>query len=401
MRANPGGEIDPADVLGRAPLIQAIWRVLQRQSLELTAERRIGKSSVIKKMTAEPADGFFAVYQDLEGIRTRLQFVESIYRQVEAFLSRRRKTADRLRKLATTLSGVQFRGWRLSQIAPRDWKRLLEAICEDLQEHLDGVLVFFWDEMPFMLQNIRSAEGRGAAREVLDGLRSLRQTNQRVRMVYTGSIGLHHVLTELRDGGESSHAPMNDMDRLDVPPLQFADAVDLAMRIIDGEDLASAESGAAAHTLAREVDGIAYYVHLVLDGLVKEGRDATSDDVVDLVRRRLHDPTDPWNLAHFFQRTEAYYGRERDLALVLLDAVAGADELSRAQLINIAQAKLDVRDPHDVIEMLVRLTHDHYVVADYDGNYGFNYSVVQRWWQHQRVAAVSGDRDERQAGLDQ
>ena len=57
MRANPGGEIDPADVLGRGPLIQGIWRVLERQSLELTAERRIGKSSVIKKMTVEPAEG--------------------------------------------------------------------------------------------------------------------------------------------------------------------------------------------------------------------------------------------------------------------------------------------------------------------------------------------------------
>ena len=157
MRANPGGEIDPADVLGRDQLIQSIWRVLERQSLELTAERRIGKSSVIKKMTAEPADGFLAVYQDLEGIRTRLQFVESIYRQVEAFLSRRKKTARRLHKLVTTLSGVQFRGWKLPEMAPPDWTRLLDALCEDLHEHLDGAVVFFWDEMPFMLQNIRAA----------------------------------------------------------------------------------------------------------------------------------------------------------------------------------------------------------------------------------------------------
>jgi hypothetical protein len=75
------------------------------------------------------------------------------------------------------------------------------------------------------------------AREVLDVLRSIRQSITGIRMVYTGSIGLHHVLDELRGGGEVSHAPMNDMDRLDVPPLERADAIDLAQRIIAGESL--------------------------------------------------------------------------------------------------------------------------------------------------------------------
>ena len=54
--------------------------------------------------------------------------------------------------------------------------------------------------------------------------------------------------------------------------------------------------------------------------------------------------------------------------------------------------------PH---EMLARLTHDHYIVLNDDDKYRFCYSVVQRWWCHQRVAAVSGDHDEQQAGLDQ
>jgi len=257
MRANPGGEIDPADVLGRDQLIASIWRVLSRQSLELTAERRIGKSSVIKKMTAEPVPGFGAVYQDLEGIRTRLQFVQSVYRQTEALLSRRKKTADRLSRLVRTISGTEIRGLKLPKVAAPDWKRLLVAICEDLQEHLDVVLVFFWDEMPFMLQNIRASEGSTAAREVLDVLRSIRQSITGIRMVYTGSIGLHHVLAELRGGGEVSHAPMNDMDRLDVPPLERADAIDLAQRIIAGESLPADAPVETADALAKEVNGIA------------------------------------------------------------------------------------------------------------------------------------------------
>jgi hypothetical protein len=397
MRANPGGEIDPADVLGRDQLIASIWRVLSRQSLELTAERRIGKSSVIKKMTAEPVPGFGAVYQDLEGIRTRLQFVQSVYRQTEALLSRRKKTADRLSRLVRTISGTEIRGLKLPKVAAPDWKRLLVAICEDLQEHLDVVLVFFWDEMPFMLQNIRASEGSTAAREVLDVLRSIRQSITGIRMVYTGSIGLHHVLAELRGGGEVSHAPMNDMDRLDVPPLERADAIDLAQRIIAGESLPADAPVETADALAKEVNGIAYYVHLVLDGLVKEGWDATPDTVRSLVRRKIHDPTDPWNLAHFFSRTSSYYGKERGLALALLDALAGTDAMSRSHLIRVAQAMADVRDPHEVIAMLARLTNDHYVAPDAEGDYRFCYTVVQRWWRHHRVDAVEGDSREGEA----
>jgi hypothetical protein len=37
--------------------------------------------------------------------------------------------------------------------------------------------------------------------EMLDLLRSLSQTHQRVRFVLTGSVGLHHVLSALRAKG--------------------------------------------------------------------------------------------------------------------------------------------------------------------------------------------------------
>ncbi|BCL36987.1 hypothetical protein [Nostoc sp. MS1] len=53
LRANPGGEIAPAEVFGRDTLIQNLWRVLERQSLVLSAERRMGKTCVVKKMTKE------------------------------------------------------------------------------------------------------------------------------------------------------------------------------------------------------------------------------------------------------------------------------------------------------------------------------------------------------------
>ena len=74
MKANPGGYIPPEDVIGRDELIQRLWRILERQSLVLCSERRMGKTSIIKKMIAEaPKDKFLPIYRDLEGVKTPLR----------------------------------------------------------------------------------------------------------------------------------------------------------------------------------------------------------------------------------------------------------------------------------------------------------------------------------------
>jgi len=41
MKANPGGQIIPDQVVGRDGLIRDLWETLERQSVLLTAERRI------------------------------------------------------------------------------------------------------------------------------------------------------------------------------------------------------------------------------------------------------------------------------------------------------------------------------------------------------------------------
>lgn len=46
MKANPGGEIAPSEVIGRDDITRRLWRVLERQSLILSAERRMGKTRI-------------------------------------------------------------------------------------------------------------------------------------------------------------------------------------------------------------------------------------------------------------------------------------------------------------------------------------------------------------------
>ena len=45
MKANPGGQIDLEEIVGRDQIIEQIWDTLEQQSITMNAERRIGKTT--------------------------------------------------------------------------------------------------------------------------------------------------------------------------------------------------------------------------------------------------------------------------------------------------------------------------------------------------------------------
>ena len=83
LKANPGGIVAPQDVIGRDKLIARIWRMLEQQSIILSAERRMGKTTIIKKMEAEAGESKLTIYRDLEGVRSPIEFVELIWQDKE------------------------------------------------------------------------------------------------------------------------------------------------------------------------------------------------------------------------------------------------------------------------------------------------------------------------------
>ena len=177
MKVNPGGHIDPPDVVGRDALIRQLWGILERQSVVLSAERRIGKTCIIKKMIAENSDGKLLVYRDLESVHAPVEFVKSVFHDVRARLSRLNKVMERARQFMEELGGVEFSGIvkMPNKMLTRHWKTLLTKTIEDLVEHQDHTVILFWDEVPLMLDNIKKRNGEDTAMEMLDTLRSLRQ----------------------------------------------------------------------------------------------------------------------------------------------------------------------------------------------------------------------------------
>ncbi|XZE17960.1 hypothetical protein SH449x_003241 [Pirellulaceae bacterium SH449] len=192
MKANPGGNLAPEGVYGRDHLIALLWERLENQSILMDAERRIGKTQILRKMLMQPKPGWRPIYRNVEQVHSAQEFAELVYNDVQSFLGSGTRAKNFIQKFLedNETDHLNLKG--------RTWKKLLTSAIEDLMaSKRPERLVFFWDEMPWMVQSIQRNEGSKSAVEVLDTIRSLRHEQVEFRVIFTGSIGLHHVLGRL------------------------------------------------------------------------------------------------------------------------------------------------------------------------------------------------------------
>jgi hypothetical protein len=386
MRANPGGILDSSDVLGRDRLIDLIWTALAKQSVVLTSERRIGKTSVIRKMAAlAPNSSYFIILRDIEGLRTPEEFVEAVYTDVQNQLGKLDRAKLGLWKLLNKLGGAEIVDVKLPEIRVH-WKGLLTALFEDLFEAESREVIFFWDELPLFIFNVAKSSGDGVAMELLDVLRGLRQRHTRLRMVFTGSVGIHQVVNNLRKSGYAND-PTNDMAMIEVPPLSDEDGTFLASRLLEGESLAPPEMTEELGRVASLATGhIPYYIHVLISRLRTRGQRVTSDAITDERDRMIQDPNDPAHFSYYEERLTTYYSPfDVRLSLSILDILSPEKRpMTFTALANLIRYKIETAEDEQIRQVLKVLVRDHYLYRDSEGAYDFRYTLIKRWWSYSR-----------------
>src|SRR5690349_5209168 len=66
LHVNRGGEIDEREVIGRERELDNLLRTLDKQSVLVAAERRIGKTTLCKQAQRQLSNDTLALYQDIE-----------------------------------------------------------------------------------------------------------------------------------------------------------------------------------------------------------------------------------------------------------------------------------------------------------------------------------------------
>ncbi len=392
-------QVAPENVVGRDQLIEQIWGKLKKKSLRFTAERRIGKTTVMTKMEAEPADGFVVLFLDLEGVDSPNRFTEVLLNRIRPLLSPKTKTKERFDSFLDTIGGTEVGGViKLPERSKIGWQATLEKTLAGLCHHQsDRKIVLMFDELPYMLQKIATSEGadsRSQALTILDTLRSTRSQHGNLRMIYAGSVGLHHVVTDLRQEKLASE-PLNDMPIVEIHGLAMNDAITLAQQLLKSESvqLDGVDAEQIPERLASLTDCVPFYLESVTACLAEMDRPVTLTDIDQTVRKQLTNDNDPWEMEHFRVRLDIYYrGSIKDtndcdvlnagIAREVLDHFAVMDQpQSIEQAWAVVKAKFSITDRRHIVRMLNSLGKDHYLISDTQKLYSFRFPLIQDWWK--------------------
>ncbi len=397
MLTNPGGILDPCDVVGRDDLVSEIWRALGRQSVILSAERRMGKTCVVKKMINAPHEGLvISRYLDLEDVHSPEEFARLAVQAVTSLLRPQDRVREWCAHNGAALAGLEIPKVKLpAGLLQRDWKDQLRHTFAAAASVRNATVVFTWDEFPQMVQNI-GARGQGGpelACELLGLLREMRQTHEPIRMLLTGSIGFPLVLRQLR-GARLADVLVNDLCTIGLGPLDLPSARDLARRLMEGEGLPCTHPETVADTVAHETGCVAFYVHTVVRRLCLNGT-ATVEGARAEVAGLLTSPDDPAHFRHFLERIQGptdgpryYTEEETPYALAALDAVAASSApLAARALVDLTLAQPGCGDRELAFSVLTFLQRDHYLQLHDDGTYSFQLELLRRWWHLNRGLA--------------
>ena len=95
MKPNPGGTLDPKDIIGRDETVTKMHEILQDRSIVLVSERRIGKTSVLRKLEdfSKKRKDMVCILILVQGIESPIEFVNKIYDKLSKheLLSKKKK----------------------------------------------------------------------------------------------------------------------------------------------------------------------------------------------------------------------------------------------------------------------------------------------------------------------
>lgn len=262
-----------ADFFDRKTELEDLWRYVEGNHIALTGPRRLGKSSLLKRLGEQAAEkGLLACFVDLEGLDSAAALIAAINTACpDTSLKNHAKVAagaisdgmGRLRKIELKLPGGLGGGLELQ--APPDAGWAIDAHKLQARLTTQPVLLLI-DEFSVFLERLIARDAR-ETEQLLGWLRAWRMSDTVCRFIFSGSIGINTLLER-----HSLSTWLNDCYEYKLGPFRPSPAqamlVTLAQR--EGWQLAAQN---AAHLCNKTGWLSPFYLNLLLDEAIKAARD--------------------------------------------------------------------------------------------------------------------------------
>ena len=391
MKANPGGTITGDAILGREKEIKEIWEKLEKRSLILTAERRVGKTCVLRKMSDNPRNGWIPLFCWVESARHPIDCVQAIYSEASRLEARSGKGVwlGRVRSAYQTIAGTELRGWKLPPVQS-DWKRLINALMSDVAENTGNKILVILDEFPMMISNIMDDHGAATAMEFLDLLREIRQkfepTNQ-IRFIFSGSIGLHLVVQDLKANYGYKGNPTNNMSLKVLSGMTEEDVQLMCRKYLDEENIRQNSPSEFNVRLFRATDGLPLYIQYLCERFQDSRKTEVFPEDIDVELSDMIDSREIEWFRNAAERIATYYARleASHRAYSVLSFLSFHDDfVSEKVIFDHVKSQITVEYVNDVLATLELLLDDNYLIRDTstgERRYRFKYNIMRRWWR--------------------
>ena len=372
-------------------------RIRDRRHTLLTAQRRMGKTSLVRETLRRlgDEDEFEPLFVDLEDAHGPEDAIAEIAAQTlaaqgswlpikRAFSNFLTQAGDRIEELGVTEVRVKLR----AGIDRGNWKEQGDAVFRALAEHEKPVVLAI-DELPILVNRMLKGhdyritpDRRQEAEAFLSWLRKVGQAHRAIRLIVSGSVSLEPIL---RQAGLSAHA--NIFSPFELEPWSEKTAVDCleALALNYDLDLSLDVRQRMCRKLRccipQHVQQFFDYLH---EDLRKAGsRVATPEDVERVYDTYMLGIRGTIDLDHYRSRLEMVLGRDGcRVAIELLTEAATSGGVLTDHAIGRYDEYFRSLDEFlgvPVTDVLPVLEHDGYLVRAPAG-YRFVSGLIEDWW---------------------
>lgn len=378
-----GSPVEGNDFFGREKELAFVWKHIQKgNSIILSAPRRVGKSSLAKRVLKEAKEnGWNTLEINLEEIKTEERFVKEFIDQLTnqdwwtKILDTSGKKIGQI--LESVKPSIEYEGAK----ATLEWKSKKEDVYENLKnlvDHEKETLIMV-DELTVLLSSFIENDpinGKKNAEFFLNWLRSFRQVSgTKIRWIFCSSIGIDNFTSQY-----NLSYTFNDVDPYPIGAFKEDKAKELLKELAKSDEIALSEE-VINHKLEKLGWLLPYFIQILFFKfyhLVQvEDRTIsieTVNEAYDLLLSEKHLNT--WE-----ERLDEYNVLETHARQLLKKLSINKEGESRGVLYSFLNTKIKNQEKTEEVlnKLLYMLQNDGYLIEE-KSKYTFRSPLLRDFW---------------------
>ncbi|MCP4680149.1 MAG: ATP-binding protein [Deltaproteobacteria bacterium] len=371
-------------------------RVREGAHILLVAQRRMGKTSLMKEAARRLGNGHTCVYVDFQAARTPADAVAELSLNLRPHKKLWAKTKEIFANIFSTatqaveeLSAGDIRLTLRAGMTAGNWAAKADQLMGVLAKSEEPVLLLL-DEVPIMVNRFLKGddftitpERRAMTDEFMSWLRrNMIQHKGKICIAVSGSIGFEPVLRQAKLSGT-----LSVFSNFDLKPWDDETAIG-CLTALSNEYGVTLQAGAPEAMIANLGSNIPHHVQMFFShGYTfckrKQNMALSVDDVAEVYRSEMLSTRGHAELTHYEERLTMVLGPDLfSLALELLTEAAVTGQLSGEAVLALHEAySEEIEDvARAVNDVLAVLEHDGYLTLE-AGGYSFVSRLLRDWWK--------------------